>query len=325
MKIVAVTRVLNEDDILEAFARHHAAHVDHHIFLDNGSSDRSLAILRSLHDIGFPITLLRSRAVIFNETGYNAFLLRYAVQQFEADWVLFLDCDEFLDLRDSEASLREHLRLVPPEIMALKLELANYHQSPSDSSDEMLVPRRLTQRDRTGTGVHKVVVRGSLSGQPAVVSAGNHEVLLNGEPVPSRVEAQIRLAHYFRRSAWQVITKTLTGRLKVLAAGQQELQHNTASHYVDFFETMRDAPERLLADENFMRGPVQGLDLVTDPIAYNGGMLTFTQRSDDRLKAIRNLMHLAEALAAQHGRLMDGNEAIRAQVDRWNATVERFF
>jgi hypothetical protein len=60
MRLVAASRVLNEDDILEAFVRHHAALVDHHIFLDNGSSDRSLAILRALQAEGLPLTVLQT-------------------------------------------------------------------------------------------------------------------------------------------------------------------------------------------------------------------------------------------------------------------------
>jgi len=77
---VAASRVLNEDDILEAFVRHHAALVDHHIFLDNGSSDRSLAILRALQAEGLPLTVLQTRAAHF--------------------------CDEFVDQRRTEGGLR---------------------------------------------------------------------------------------------------------------------------------------------------------------------------------------------------------------------------
>ena len=48
MRLVAVTRVMNEDDIIESMARHHAALVDHHVFLDNGSIDRTLGVVFGL-------------------------------------------------------------------------------------------------------------------------------------------------------------------------------------------------------------------------------------------------------------------------------------
>ena len=57
MKLAAVSRVLNESDIIEAFVRHTAHFVDHHIFVDNGSVDGTLRILEQLKDEGFGITV----------------------------------------------------------------------------------------------------------------------------------------------------------------------------------------------------------------------------------------------------------------------------
>ncbi len=48
MRLTAVTRVFNEEDIIEPFIRHHAAFAAAHILLDNGSGDRTLDILASL-------------------------------------------------------------------------------------------------------------------------------------------------------------------------------------------------------------------------------------------------------------------------------------
>jgi hypothetical protein len=46
MKLVAVCRVMNEVDIIEAFVRHHCAHFHNLIFIDAGNYDRKLVILR---------------------------------------------------------------------------------------------------------------------------------------------------------------------------------------------------------------------------------------------------------------------------------------
>ena len=48
MRLVAVTKILDEADIVEAFARHTANYVSHHIFLDNGSVDGTVEILKAL-------------------------------------------------------------------------------------------------------------------------------------------------------------------------------------------------------------------------------------------------------------------------------------
>ena len=113
MQVVAVTRTLNEDDIIEPLIRHHAALVDHHIVLDNGSVDRTLEILHRCA----PRTC-RSRtaekSVIFSETQFNTYLYKLAVSQFGADWVVYLDSDEFIDVRGID-DLRGYLAAVPAD------------------------------------------------------------------------------------------------------------------------------------------------------------------------------------------------------------------
>jgi hypothetical protein len=61
-KIVSVTRILNEDDIVEAFVRHNAVHADHMLFLDDSSIDRTLEILQTLQVEGFPLTVFQNFA-----------------------------------------------------------------------------------------------------------------------------------------------------------------------------------------------------------------------------------------------------------------------
>lgn len=67
MRLAAITRVLNEADIIEAFARHTAAIVSHHVFLDNGSSDGTVEILHKLAAEGLPISVYQTRAVTCNQ------------------------------------------------------------------------------------------------------------------------------------------------------------------------------------------------------------------------------------------------------------------
>ena len=93
MRLVAVSRVFNEDDIVEAFVRHHAALFDGHVLLDGGSNDRTRAILRALRgSMPNRIELVEANAPTFCETLHNTFLYRRAVDAHRADWVCFLDC-----------------------------------------------------------------------------------------------------------------------------------------------------------------------------------------------------------------------------------------
>jgi len=86
---------------------------------------------------------------------------------------------------------------------------------------------------------------------------------------------------------------------------------------------MRDAPHRLGITRNFGVLPQPQREWIDDPIAYRGGALSFTERSDERLKALRAAIAVAEALAEQHARLIDANQAVRLQVDQWATQFQR--
>lgn len=59
MKIVSITMVKNEADIIESFVRYHLNIVDEMIILDNCSSDETPLIINKLIDEDFPIIFLK--------------------------------------------------------------------------------------------------------------------------------------------------------------------------------------------------------------------------------------------------------------------------
>ena len=76
MKLAAVTTVRNECDIIEAFVRHHCEHFNKLIVLDDGSSDGTYEVLRSLQAAGAPVVLLREPTVGYEQSRYMTLLLR---------------------------------------------------------------------------------------------------------------------------------------------------------------------------------------------------------------------------------------------------------
>ncbi len=323
MRLVAVSCVLNEDDIIEAFVRHHASLVDHHVLLDNGSIDRTVVILKKLAATGLPITVFSNRAPIFAETAFNTFLYRYALEEQHADAVLFLDADEFLDLRRLGLALRGRLAELPPEAAGLRLPLINYHATAADNSNELTVVRRIRLRDPTPVAASKILLRRLLPSWGVVVDAGNHEATFNGREAVCLPDKRLVLGHFSDRSRWRWLARVLIGQIKVRASAQQERAQNRGVHYRSAYETMRDAPHKLGITRNFGVSPPPQREWVDDPIAYRGGALSFTERSDERLKALRAAIAVAEALAEQHARLMDANQAVRLQVEQWATQFQR--
>jgi len=325
MKLVAVTKILNEDDIVEAFVRHHNSQIDHHLFLDNGSVDRSVEILRALKDERLKITVLQNKCSYFNEKYYNTNMFQFAARDFGADWVLFLDTDEFIDARAAPEGLHAHFEALPPDANCLSIPSISYHDVSGPEKADLLIPRRLRHRDGTpNPSTTKIFVRGRLAGY-VDIDAGQHTALMNGKNLASKLDEQLCLAHYFRRNPYQLLQKCILGRLKVLAAGRAEIEQNRSVHYTPIFETIRDTPEQILRQGDFLSPSFDLQSLVEDPIHYLGGELRYTHPVDGAMKAIRALAHHAEGLAQDFGHLIDTNEGVKLQAEKMSARWAKLF
>ena len=321
MRLVLATRVLNEDDVIEAFARHHAPMVDQLLFLDNGSTDRSVEILRALHDEGLPVAVLQCHSASFQEAVHLTVLHRYAADAFAADWVVHLDADEFLDTRVGPNHLRA--RLADAEAHALRLRVIHYPHMPGQDADELVVPARLTQREAALRAHFKLLVRGGADSPRMYVDPGCHNARLDGEIVVPESEESLRIAHYPRRSPWQQVSKAVIGRLKGLAGGRAVLEAQHGIHYESMLQVLRERPASLLADAHFLACSSGNEPLVDDPITYFGGTLRYTQRCDWQMKAVRNLAVFADELATQHGRLVDEVAGVGDALQGWTTQLVR--
>jgi hypothetical protein len=316
MTLIGITRVLNEDDIVEAFVRHHATMIDHHLILDNGSTDETVNILKALKDEGLNISVFQNRCVFFNETGYNTALFHHACNIFAADWAIFLDTDEFIDTRHAPRGLRSLLEGLPATEVCIGLPNLIYFDHPTDDPAEPVVPLRLRYREKPqGRVLSKMFVRGALASKNITVDAGQHQVLLDGHKVQPFGDHALSLGHYYRRSAWQAISKSTLGYLKVAAAPKSERDQDRSVHYNDIFRLLRDDPAALF-QPHFLNPTYAELDLELDPLRYHGGPLRYTPDTDPRFKAIRVLTAYAEQLAEAHAHFIDTNEGVRLQAEQ---------
>ncbi|WP_297443808.1 glycosyltransferase family 2 protein, partial [Acidocella sp.] len=315
MKIVAITRVLNEADIIEAFTRHTAVFVQHHVFMDNGSSDGTIEILTALKQEGLPITVFQSRAVTFNEGNALTYMYNVAMREHAPDWVFCLDADEFIDDRavsDGARAYLERLMSGSPRIEVVKIPMVNYFATSQDNPAEVVVPVRITRR-RPPSDAYKIILRGGLPEADIVIEHGSHWAWLRSRPINSVVNSDLWLAHYSERSPFQYIAKFVRGWSKVLASGQAEVGRKTAYHYHDPFDFLRDKPGNFLRNPRFMGFKNEVPDLIDDPARYCGGGLRYSASVDEAMRAVRSLMGYLDDLATQHGRLIDEFPFVRAQ------------
>jgi hypothetical protein len=319
--IVAATRILDEIDIVEAFVRHTAAFVDHHLLLDNGSRDGTLGILAALRVEGLPLTVLSNPSVAFAEDDANTALFREAVA-LGAAWVVFLDADEFIDDRSVDGGLAgklNHAVRYRPLVSQLKVGLTDYIPIHADDPGEAVVPRRVKWRGERSENF-KSIVHARVARDGAMIRAGGHGACWphGNEVWPYVIDPDLTYAHYSERNSWQWISKFVRGWSKVLAAGETEVARGSSLHYEPAFRLLRDHPEAILENPVVMGWKNERPGLRHDPIDYRGGALRYTPPIDHRLRAVSGMMRHLEALARRHGRLLDASPEARRLTSEWD-------
>lgn len=322
--LVAATRILDEADLVEPFVRHTAAHVGHHLLLDNGSRDGTREILDRLAEEGLPITVLTTGSVAFTESEALTDLFSRAVRDHDADWVVFLDADEFIDDRQIPggiAALLGAAAACTPPVRQMQVALADYVAIVHDVVHELCVPKRIQWRAERGDN-RKTIVNARVAPEDVTVGAGGHMAwsASRGEPLAPCVFAEgLTWAHYPERNTWQWMVKVVRGWAKVLASGRAHAEAGMAGHYAEAFGLLRDHPEHVFFNEHLMSFKNERPGLIHDAIEYRGGELRYTQPLDARVQAARALMGFVEALATRHGQLLDSSADARALSGAWDA------
>jgi capsular polysaccharide biosynthesis protein len=315
MRIIAATRVRNEEDIIEAQIRHHAGMVDAHVLLDNASTDATPGILAALRDEGLALHLTTADTAHFAEAQHNTMLYRIACTHLAGDWVVFLDADEFIDPRGF-TTLAQVLADIAAEQLSIGMQLRNYDAGPPHAAEDRNVLRRLTRRATTPTDVWKVIVRGRHDPGTLEIDHGNHQIFVDGVARPPLRQDAIVLGHYPNRSPFHWAGKAVVGRLKVLAAGERVSGIGTAGHYVPFFRDIKADPRAWLAAAQ-RAAAAQAADpaLIDDPLPYRGTELRYTPAADYAARAIAQTLTTAEEIAIAHGRLIDARDPPKPRSD----------
>jgi hypothetical protein len=308
MRLVAVSVVKNEADIIEAFVRHTRAWVDHHLVFDHDSTDGTREILQALSAEGVPLTLYTDDALGNLQQARSNRLTRLAAADHRADWVVPLDADEILCGPDRGA-LESALADVPRG-QAASLPLVDYLPTTADPASDPNPVTRLAYCTKSASRTIKVVVPADLAVDDAVTAGkGSHTLVRGSVPLPApTLPAPFQLAHLALRSPQHQALRVVLAELQKLSRGRAHAGLDV--HYRLGFQLLAQYPELFFSSLR-----LDPTALRHAPILYRGAALRFTTADQGWTRVARALLPYLEKLASSHGQLLDASGAGATSAD----------
>lgn len=212
MKIVSITMIKNESDIIESFIRYHANIFDEMIVLDNGSSDESKQIIENLQSENLPVTLIEDDDAYYNQNEKLTRLMKKAFEEFSADLLCPLDVDEFLccDTKNPREILEN---LDESSYYLIKWE--TYVATAKDDPAIKFIPERITHmRDEKLDSFYKIAVPKDIAVNCEIsLQVGSHDLIFENpqEIITPQIIDDLKIAHFPLRSVEQCMSKILVG------------------------------------------------------------------------------------------------------------------
>ena len=295
-RLIGISCVGNEADIVEAFVRHHATLLDHLVILEHNTLDGTREILDRLVAEGLPISVEHSTERKHLQVAFTNRLLRVALTKQRADWVFPLDCDEFLVV-PTRADLDAALMQAGPAHGRIKW--INYVPSPADDVTEPHPLLRIRHcYDYPAPSVDenpwawKIAVNARFLGDYYLdryeICRGSHFLSLLGQVRPISAPMLplngVSLAHFPVRSAEQLAIKAALGVLSRGAVVARQSGHtsglwNAITSGPIGLEAMASATRNYLDTGRHSAAALKDTPLklaplpVSTPLAYSGHRL----------------------------------------------------
>jgi len=241
MKIVSVSIIRNESDILETFVRYHLQIVDHMIIVNHRSADSSGEILNKIAKEGAKLELIEETALEQPQGRVLTTMMKRAARDYGADWVIPLDADEFIAAPGGN-NVREVLSGLPGD-KVVHMPWRTYVPLPTDNWSEPNALRRIRhRRNAENPQFYKVCIPACYGRERgADLLFGSHRLvkrsLFSKQDYPFERTDSLALAHFPVRSGNQIITKAITGWLSCLAKPHRAPNENL--HFRDIYNRFR--------------------------------------------------------------------------------------
>ena len=253
-KIVVISMVKNEADVIESFVRHSLTFADEILIADHASSDKTGEILRALQEEGLPIHIKRLFQVELAHAEVMNGLMWEAMEQYGADILLPMDADEFLVNTENGTSCRDILQGLDA-MQVYKLEWRVYEPlHPHQDEDKFLLSRPCRRGKEVASGQKIIVGCGLAQTKPFKLIQGCHYAYWDTEQgrlnVPWETAPFLHTAHFHWRSDEQYAAKVAVSWINNVA--KYSIHTPTAGYLGPCFESIRKGervvPANLLSD-----------------------------------------------------------------------------
>lgn len=305
LSTVGLCMVRNEQDLIEPFLRHNAGLLDLLVVLDNRSADatRSIAVATA-RDLG-NVIIADLPDLAYNQASTMSRMLRFVQSAVFADYVLFLDADEFLPVRD-RADLMSRLAGIPPGgcgLLPWKTCLPDPQISETDCPEPL---NRMTLCRKTeAPQYYKAALRLAGALNPDLsVGQGNHAILDDkGKALPSVILPDLPLLHFPLRSVDQLLAKGVVGWKANQNRGKAERAKGKKRGEAYQWKRLHDialAGERVDAARLTQEAldyaqDQQGVPLSDGALPFDHGIAAFRHHSDGSFMAADQLIASIEA------------------------------
>lgn len=305
LSVTAVAMIKNEADIIALFASHLLALFDNIVIVDHQSEDGTAEYLKDLTKAYPRVEVLQLLEPSYIQSVTMTHVVRDRPAVREADWVFFLDADEFLPF-ESRAAFHAALEplqrcpvvslhwtnLIPKSFWADTVSL--------DTTTQFLIPP-------APSPFQKIAFQPSrFNLDQIVVAQGNHTLIetLNGLEIPS-FKAAFPLLHIPIRSVDQLLLKLNQGVLAYQKIGRSRdagqgthwyrMKEATADQTIS--HTFLNAMAVRYSEENQSLDPLETSDLIA--LGYAEGSIEIaTEDIDVSLKHRRGLGEMLMRLYA---------------------------